>query len=393
MKKIVLINGGRGAKEIIPFLEKKKYKIISIVNAYDDGKSTGVLRDYFNTLGPSDLRKVMQLMIDKNIKNYNFIINLFECRLPKINNKYILEELDKLINYNENKIFNLNNLSKTISNYIVHKLIFFLKLYNRYKKNNKIDLILSDMSLINCIIVSLIFEKNQQIDKALKDLKTTFKIKSKILINSNSIKHLVALRRSGKFLNSEAEIVETRSNVKISRIFLLDKKIKLNLFKNKNYIQKKLILDNLNNVPKLSRSSFDALTSADIIIFCPGTQHSSLYPTYMSLDFKKAIETNNKAKKIFITNIGADYETPKYDSFDYLNGAYNYITNFDNKKKYSKYFDVVIINKAKFKSKINYVKFNSKPFKENSIKYIYEDFENKYKPGYHDFKKIYKYIK
>jgi hypothetical protein len=24
---------------------------------------------------------------------------------------------------------------------------------------------------------------------------------------------------------------------------------------------------------------------------------------------------------------------------------------------------------------------------------ILEDFENKYKPGYHDFKKIYKYIK
>ena len=61
--KIVLINGGRGATSFINYLSKnKKYSISSIVNAYDDGKSTGTIRDFFNILGPSDIRKVQSLL-------------------------------------------------------------------------------------------------------------------------------------------------------------------------------------------------------------------------------------------------------------------------------------------------------------------------------------------
>ena len=47
--KILLINGGRGAKEIIKHLIKnKRNNVISLVNAYDDGKSTGEIRKHFN---------------------------------------------------------------------------------------------------------------------------------------------------------------------------------------------------------------------------------------------------------------------------------------------------------------------------------------------------------
>ena len=56
MLKIVIINGGRGASTIIPLycLEDKS---ITPSNAYDDGKSTGEIRKFFNMLGPSDIRK------------------------------------------------------------------------------------------------------------------------------------------------------------------------------------------------------------------------------------------------------------------------------------------------------------------------------------------------
>ena len=63
--KIVLINGGRGASNIINYLIKNSsYEINSIVNAYDDGKSTGVIRDFFKILGPSDIRKVQSILLD-----------------------------------------------------------------------------------------------------------------------------------------------------------------------------------------------------------------------------------------------------------------------------------------------------------------------------------------
>ena len=56
MINVVIINGGRGASSIIPeILNNPQFKLTSIVNAYDDGKSTGRIRNFFNMLGPSDI--------------------------------------------------------------------------------------------------------------------------------------------------------------------------------------------------------------------------------------------------------------------------------------------------------------------------------------------------
>ena len=52
MINIVVINEGRGAKNFIePLVSNKKIKVTSIVNAFDDGKSTGIIRNFFNILG------------------------------------------------------------------------------------------------------------------------------------------------------------------------------------------------------------------------------------------------------------------------------------------------------------------------------------------------------
>ena len=59
MINVVVINGGRGASVLIPELLKVPgVNLSSIVNAYDDGKSTGEIRKFFDMLGPSDIRKV-----------------------------------------------------------------------------------------------------------------------------------------------------------------------------------------------------------------------------------------------------------------------------------------------------------------------------------------------
>ena len=53
MINVVILNGGRGASTIIPeLIEKNNVKLTSIVNAYDDGKSTGEIRRFFSMLGP-----------------------------------------------------------------------------------------------------------------------------------------------------------------------------------------------------------------------------------------------------------------------------------------------------------------------------------------------------
>ena len=58
MINVVILNGGRGASTLIPaILGNPEIELTSIVNAYDDGKSTGEIRRFFNMLGPSDIEK------------------------------------------------------------------------------------------------------------------------------------------------------------------------------------------------------------------------------------------------------------------------------------------------------------------------------------------------
>ncbi len=58
--KVVIISGGSGNDTLIKGLTKyisSGLDIKVIVNAYDNGKSTGICRAITNTLGVSDIRK------------------------------------------------------------------------------------------------------------------------------------------------------------------------------------------------------------------------------------------------------------------------------------------------------------------------------------------------
>ena len=89
------MNGGRGASTIIPsLLEHQRLHVTSVVNAYDDGKSTGVIRRFFGMLGPSDIRKVQELMLPKDDPDHENYVTLFQYRFPlDCNRKDVLEQL------------------------------------------------------------------------------------------------------------------------------------------------------------------------------------------------------------------------------------------------------------------------------------------------------------
>ena len=95
MLNIVILNGGRGASTIIPALiSRQRLHVTSIVNAYDDGKSTGAIRRFFGMLGPSDIRKVQELMLSKDDPEHENYVTLFQYRFPlDCNREDVLEQL------------------------------------------------------------------------------------------------------------------------------------------------------------------------------------------------------------------------------------------------------------------------------------------------------------
>jgi hypothetical protein len=60
----------------------------------------------------------------------------------------------------------------------------------------------------------------------------------------------------------------------------------------------------------------EALAAADVIIYGPGTQHSSLFPSYMTQGVAEAIAGNRTADKIFIGNIHRDFDIQTDDAND-----------------------------------------------------------------------------
>src|ERR1700710_770290 len=83
MLNVVVLNGGRGAVSIIPAMQSRQgLNVTSIVNAYDDGKSTGEIRRFFDMLGPSDIRKVQELMLPEEDRHHDSARALFAWRYP-----------------------------------------------------------------------------------------------------------------------------------------------------------------------------------------------------------------------------------------------------------------------------------------------------------------------
>ena len=195
----------------------------------------------------------------------------------------------------------------------------------------------------------------------------------------------MALRENGQMLYSEAEIVELRSNVRIERIYLLDKPLDKARFDALSMDEKRYYLERHHCYVAVSPGVRLALQQADIIIYSAGTQHSSLYPTYLSAGLAQSIADNKSAFKVFVTNIGADYETPSYKASDYIRGAHRYL-NLSDARSYdmNELFDVVLVNQSRLKADETYVEFDEAGFADVPVRRVMDAFESPASPGKHD---------
>jgi uncharacterized cofD-like protein len=75
--KVVTIGGGTGSYSSLMGLKKYPFKITAVVNMFDDGGSTGVLRDELGVLPPGDIRQCLVALAEsskilRDLFNYRF---------------------------------------------------------------------------------------------------------------------------------------------------------------------------------------------------------------------------------------------------------------------------------------------------------------------------------
>lgn len=301
---ITIISGGSGSINI----QKGLYEICPtlsinlLINGYDDGKSTGVLRKLFlNTLGISDFRK-NQVLEYKLLYGNNSIYKLLNSRFTTD------KAYNYVINLIDNTIFDGNNKLRQ----------FFLdntKYFFETKQSRQI--VYEDFSFMNIIYCYLLYKNNNDMEVVCSIIKKNLGLKNNIYVNSNENLILKGITKNGNTLQDEASIVDFNDdNDKIIDIFF-----------DKDY-------------PVLNKKTEELLLKSDIILFSCGTQFSSLIPTYKTLLFKETIN-KSKAHKFLVLNCDYDNDIINYlgdelldkiDTYLPLNDIQIIISNSMNKK-------------------------------------------------------------
>lgn len=391
MLNVVVLNGGRGAATLIPaLLARRGLNVTSVVNAYDDGKSTGAIRRFFGMLGPSDLRKVQELMLPQDDPDLAAHRHWFRYRYPlDVDRAAVLADLTDFARGAADALAGARSGNARVVAGMRAFVAAFLRGLALIEPVIGEPFDFADCSVMNCVFAGAFLAHDRNMEEATLALDRLFRLTGTVLPTSIENKQLVALRENGEILYCEAEIVELRSNVRIDRVYLLDRPLDRDRFERLSLADKRAYLDLHHCFVGVSAGVERALRAADLIIYAAGTQHSSLYPTCLATGLAGAIADNRRAFKAFITNIGADYETPSYRASDYLRGAYRYLC-LSTRRDFAvrELFDVALINASRIKADETYVTFDADNFGDLPVELAVGAFESAERPGQHDGERI-----
>lgn len=343
--KIALFSGGSGNVRFINLINSlKEVELNIIVNGYDDGKSTGEIRRYIpGILGPSDFRKNISHLINKKTFNGDIFYKIFNYRFKKNIDKNNFKSF-LLLNKNNKIVKDLQIYNLSYEKFIKIKNYFYI-FSNYYLKKNNLNL--NDISLGNILIAASFLKNNNNFNIALSDIQNFLEIRNKVVnITNGENLFLNAILEDGTFVSDEETLVQIAHKSRVEDLFLLKQKLteeQLISLNSKTKINKINFLNNNSILPKINSEAQKIIKSSDIIVYGPGTQFSSLFPSYLTIGLRDLIH-KSKAKKFLITNIYLDNDIVM-ESVESVIKKFYFFFNKNQSKKKNKLIDYYLVNK------------------------------------------------
>ena len=280
---ITILSGGTGNDSLVTGLKQfySDANIKVVVNAYDNGKSTGICRTITNTLGVSDIRK-------NHIRMYKATAEIPDQRLIEFfENRYDLTPGEEYVDVSKYlRLWGLPQLDKYAQAFFSNPLA---KHYT-YASFNIANIIYSQMY------------KELGYEETNKYFCNLLGIDDFVILNSFDNIFIGAITEHGNILNDEGVIVDYRTTG--------DPIVKLTY----DYSQGDC-------VHGLNRKAVEAVLDADILIISTGTFWSSIYPTLEYLNFYSYVNLS-KARKIWAINNeedGDSYGVNSHMFIEYMN--------------------------------------------------------------------------
>lgn len=302
MYNIVIFSGGTGSVAIqegfSAIYGNDNYNLDIIINAYDNGKSTGVCRKIFDSkiLGPSDLRKnqmtQFKLQHTDELKDFSskesVIYRMFNLRLDAVSKEDYYEKACQLLENDRIAVGDKDTYYlKSLLDYF-----FFENIQNNLWRTALKEVKFNDFSIANIFYSAAAAMNGYSLRIAGKEMASVLKIKDNVHLISDVNLYLQGKTESGKIISDEGDIVEwDNPDDKIKSVMLLKD--------GQEYIPS---IDEENDLTKV-RSIKSLVEAADIIIFSSGTQWSSLIPSYMHSGLRKILAASNAKKYVVMNNV------------------------------------------------------------------------------------------
>jgi 2-phospho-L-lactate transferase/gluconeogenesis factor (CofD/UPF0052 family) len=313
---VVLFSGGRGSGALTRQLVARAGVSLTIaINGYDDGASTGAVRRFLgDSLGPSDFRKnASRLAIELGTANAG-LVEFLDTRLPV--DIAPAAAVDRLAQ---------EASSAAIDSRAADWLRAFLDEYTR----TGAAFAFADCSVGNLVFAGAYLRAGREFNRAVDDYCALLGLPVGLIENVTDGRdaHLVALDATGKLLRSEEAIVDARRQNTIKNIFLIarpltDQEARELLARGAGAAA---ALEARRPSIALNPRLAEKIASADVIIYAPGTQHSSLFPSYMTPGLAECIAGNLRAIKLLVTNIQTDAEITGSTAVDLIDRALFYL--------------------------------------------------------------------
>lgn len=324
---VVLFSGGTGTDSITQaLLRHPQIRLRILINAYDDGLSTGRLRKFIpSMLGPSDVRKNINRLMPKTERCQQSLKFLSDYRLPAgISRSDALALLDALVSGGQPAMpprlaESYRLLAVAQADLFRSLLATFLSYFHEQEiAGNHFDF--TDCALGNLLFAGCYLQQNRDFNRTVEAFSRFYEVPPDALLNVTMGENLflVAEKEDGSMLLSEADIVAAQSSAKISDLFLIDEQIYRSRIDGAPEpgggwgapIREAV------RTPQINPAAAAAIAEADVIVYGPGTQHSSLLPSYLTAGLGEAIQSNRAAEKIFIGNIVRDLDIQEDDIDD-----------------------------------------------------------------------------
>ncbi len=330
--RVILFSGGRGSGVLTHQLVGNPSIALTIaINGYDDGASTGEVRRFLrDSLGPSDFRKNASRLAAVLRSCPAALIELLDLRFPAGAAEGDARRAFAALRGDRSADApGVRAHADRLDGAVVSSIANALRAFENLLTESGEPFNFSDCSLGNLVFAGTYLQCGRDFNRAVDEYAALLGLPPGLIENvtDGTNAWLVGIDAAGRLLATEEELVDGTRPHRVRDIFLIGRPLSAaerTRFERSPDDAARL-LDSLSVHPALNDRLEAKIASADLVIFAPGTQHSSLFPSYLTPGLSTALAGNLTAIKLLITNIQSDAEITGSNAVDIIDRAVFYL--------------------------------------------------------------------